>query len=70
MPTENEGEGRTEPVRITHTTIAPGDPRGMEEGPLVIRATLDPGARGARLPLLAVARGGERRSNGPFEGGF
>jgi hypothetical protein len=43
MPTENVGEGRTQPVRITHMTIAPGDPRGSEEGPLVIVATLDPG---------------------------
>ena len=43
MPTENVGEGRTQPVRITHMTIAPGDPRGLEEGPLVIVATLDPG---------------------------
>ena len=42
MPNENAGEGRTQPVRITHMTIAPGDPRGLEEGPLVIRATLDP----------------------------
>ena len=24
-------------------TIEAGDPRGLEEGPLVIRATLDPG---------------------------
>jgi hypothetical protein len=43
MPTENVGEGRAQPVRITHMTIAPGDPRGFEEGPLVIVATLDPG---------------------------
>jgi hypothetical protein len=43
MPTENAGEGRTQPVRITHMTVAPGDPRGLEEGPLVIVATLDPG---------------------------
>jgi hypothetical protein len=43
MPNENAGEGRTQPVRITHMTIAPGDPRGLDEGPLVIMATLDPG---------------------------
>ena len=43
MPNENVGERRTQPVRITHMTIAPGDPRGLEEGPLVIVATLDPG---------------------------
>jgi hypothetical protein len=43
MPTENVGEGRTRPVRITHMTIAPGDPRGLEQGLPVIVATLDPG---------------------------
>lgn len=43
MPNENVGERRTQPVRITHMTIAPGDPRGLEEGPLVIMAALDPG---------------------------
>jgi hypothetical protein len=43
MPNEDAGERRTQPVRITHMTIAPGDPRGLEEGPLVIMATLDPG---------------------------
>jgi len=43
MPNENVGERRTQPVRITHLTIGPGDPRGLEEGPLVIVATLDPG---------------------------
>jgi hypothetical protein len=26
--------------------------------------------RGPRLPLLAVAQGGDRRSSGPFEGRF
>jgi hypothetical protein len=50
MPNENAGEGRTQPVRITHMTIAPGDPRGLEEGPLVIRATLDPGPDREELP--------------------
>ena len=43
MPNENVGEGRTQPVRITHMTTGPGDPRGLEEAPLVIVATLDPG---------------------------
>jgi hypothetical protein len=43
MSNENVGERRTQPVRITHMTVAPGDPRGLEEGPLVIVATLDPG---------------------------
>ena len=43
MSNENVGERRTQPVRITHMTIAPGDPRGLEKGPLVIMATLDPG---------------------------
>jgi hypothetical protein len=33
MPNEDAGERRTQPVRITHMTIAPGDPRGLEEGP-------------------------------------
>jgi hypothetical protein len=43
MPNENVGERRTQPVRITHMTIAPGDPRGLEAGPLVIKAALDHG---------------------------
>jgi hypothetical protein len=43
MPDENAGERRTRPVQITHLSIAPSDPRGLEEGPLVIMATLDPG---------------------------
>jgi hypothetical protein len=43
MPNENAGGRRTQPVRITHLSIAPGDPRGLEDGPLVIMATLDPG---------------------------
>ena len=42
MPNENAGERRTQPVRITQMTIASGDPRGLEEGPLVIVAALDP----------------------------
>ena len=50
MPTENEGERRTQPVRITHMTIGPGDPSGLEEGPLVIVATLDPGPDREELP--------------------
>jgi hypothetical protein len=50
MPTENAGEGRTQPVLITHMTIEAGDPRGLEEGPLVIRATLDPGPDREELP--------------------
>ena len=43
MPHENVDEGRTQPIRVTRLTIAPGDPRGVDEGPLVIVATLDPG---------------------------
>ena|SRR5580698_101023 len=31
-------------------TIEAGDPRGLEEGPLVIRATLDPGPDREELP--------------------
>jgi hypothetical protein len=43
MPNENAGGRRTQPVRITQLSIAPGDPRGRAAGPLVIMATLDPG---------------------------
>lgn len=43
MPNENAGGRRTQPIRITQLSIAPGDPRGLKEGPLVIMATLDPG---------------------------
>ena len=43
MPNENAGGRRTRPVRITRLSIAQGDPRGLEHGPLVIVAALDPG---------------------------
>lgn len=43
MPNENADGRRTQPVRVIRMSIAPGDPRGLEHGPLVIAATLDPG---------------------------
>jgi hypothetical protein len=43
MADENVGRRRTQPVRIIHMSIAPGDPRSLEDAPLVIRAEFDPG---------------------------
>ncbi len=43
MANENVGRHRTQPVRIVHMSIAPGDPRRLEDAPLVIMARLDPG---------------------------
>jgi len=43
MANESPRRRRTQPVRITHMTIAPGDPRRLEDAPLVITAKLDPG---------------------------
>ena len=42
MADENAGRHRTQPVRIIHMSIAPGDPRPSVDDPLVIVAKLDP----------------------------
>ena len=43
MPNEIAGGRRGRAVRVTRLSIAPADPGCLGEGPLVIRATLDPG---------------------------
>lgn len=42
MANEDVGGRQNQPVRIVQMNIAPGDPRRLEDAPLVIMAKLDP----------------------------
>ena len=42
MADENVGGRQSQPVRIVQMSIEPGDPRGLDYAPLIIRAKLDP----------------------------
>jgi hypothetical protein len=42
MASENAAGQRTEPIRVIQMNIAPGDPRPLADGPLVIVAKVDP----------------------------